>query len=373
MNEYQWYKSSLPSVEEYAPRQSKAKKNSVLKPVLISAGVSAAFIAVFAAVVLPLLKNPTTIHYSNSPIAPQTSAELPALSAAARQCSDSTVYISSSGNLGGFFNRQIALGDGSGIIISDDGYIVTSSSAVNSGTEITVTLNDGQKVPATVVGNDVKTDIAVLKINADGLVPAILGSSDTINVGDPVIAVGNPLAPQVMNTVTYGIISGVNNNVSIRQGISMNLIQTDAYIDSGNAGGGLFTTDGEVIGIVISNIKTDGGISLAVPINDIKSILTSFIGTEDPGENPSDGGDTPMLGITASEEQYGVVVETVGENCPAERAGLMVGDIIMKIDNTPVATVAQINEIRSRHRLGDVMTATVFRNGETLEITVVLE
>lgn len=372
MNEYQWYKNSLPKESEYTYQPTQKQKKLLPKYILLSVAVSVVLITAFAAIILPHLKTPTTIHYSSNPIAPQTSSELPALSAAARQCSDSTVYISSSGNIGGFFNQHISLGDGSGIIISEDGYIVTSSSVVNSGTDITVTLNDGQKASAVVVGSDTNTDIAVLKIEADKLLPAILGNSDTINVGDPVIAVGNPLAPQVMNTVTYGIVSGINNNVTLQKGFSMNLIQTDAYINSGNAGGGLFTANGEVIGVVISNVRTEGGISLAVPINDIKNLLSSFIGAKNPEEQGTNS-DTPMIGITATEEQYGVVIETVSENSPAARAGLRVGDIIIKIDNTPVTTVAKINEVRLSHKKGDTLNATIFRDGEALEVSIVLE
>lgn len=372
MNEYQWYKNSLPAAEDYVPLQSKKKNKLWLKTIIISAASSAVLIAAFAAFVMPHMKSPTTIHYSSSSSGAADTSSMSEISVISGKCSDSTVYVSSSGNAGGFFTQQIALGDGSGIIISDDGYIVTSSSVVNSGTEITVTLNDGQKLPAIVVGNDQKTDIAVLKIQADGLVPAILGDSQQLKVGEPVITVGNPLAPKLINTVTYGILSGINDNVTLQKGVSMNLLQTDAYIASGNAGGGLFNSNGEAIGVVISNIQTEGGISLAIPINDIKPLLTSFIGVEN-SETPDTNADTPMIGITATEEQYGVVVETVSENYPAAKAGIKVGDVIIKVDGTPVKTVAKINEIRITHKRGDTMTATVFRDGETLDIQIVLE
>ncbi len=372
MNEYQWYKDALPPAEEYMPHGHKAKNLSWIKTVLISAASSAVLITAFAAFILPNIKAPTTIHYSESPSGSVDFSSVPGLSAAAAKCSDSTVYISSSGNAGGFFSQQIALGDGSGIIISDDGYIVTSSSVVNSGTEINVTLNDGQELSAMVVGNDQKTDIAVLKIEADGLVPAVLGNSENLNVGEPVIAVGNPLAPKLMNTISYGILSGINNNVTLQKGVSMNLLQTDASISSGNAGGGLFNTNGEAIGVVISNIQTEGGISLAIPINDIKPLLSSFIGAANP-EASNQNSDTPMIGITATEEQYGVVVETVSENYPAAKAGIKVGDVIIKVDGTPVKTVAKINELRITHKRGDTMTATIFRDGETLDIDIILE
>lgn len=372
MNEYQWYKDSIPSSAEYTCRKKDKKKPSWINTLIISSAASAVLIACFAAFVLPHLKAPTTIHYSSSASSPgSANAPEEGLSALAKKCSESTVYVSSSGTVGGFFYQQVALGDGSGIIISEDGYIITSSSVVNSGTEISVTLSDGQEIPAMIVGNDQKTDIAILKIDADGLVPAVLGDSQALNIGDSVMAIGNPLAPKMMNTVTYGIISGINDNVALQKGISMNLLQTDAVINSGNAGGALFNANGEVIGVVLTSIQTDSNISLAVPINDVKPLLSSFIGVS--GAKEQSDSDTPMIGITATEETYGVVVETVSENYPAAKAGIKIGDIIIKIDGIPVTTVAKINEIRITHKRGDTMTATVFREGETLDIPIVLE
>lgn len=367
MNEYQWYKNALPQAEEY--KKTKQKKISYLKTIIISVLSSAIMLTCFSAFVLPHLKPATTIHYAANPEGGQSAANLTQTASAAKQCSDSTVYVSSSGNVGGFFTQRIALGNGSGIIISSDGYIVTGSSVVNSGTDINVTLNNGQKVPAMVVGSDSNMDIAVLKIDADGLIPAVLGNSESLNVGDPVIAVGNPLAPKILNTVTYGIISGINYNVDLQKGVTMNLIQTDAKINSGNAGGGLFNANSEVIGIVISNVQANGDISLSVPINDIKPLLSSFIGVKNEEKN----NDTPMIGITATEENYGIVVETVSENYPAAKAGIKVGDVIIKADGMPITTVEKLNQIRITHKRGDAMTVTVFRDGETLDIQIILE
>lgn len=370
MNEYQWYHDSLPAAKPAEYKGAKKKMPSWLITLIVSVIVSSVLLAAFAIFVMPLIKTPTTIHYSNNTAVPSEDFKSESISSLAKHGADCTVYVSSSGMAGGFFNQQVSLGDGSGVIISEDGYIITSSSVVNSGTEIKVTLNDGQEIPAMVVGNDQKTDIAILKIDADGLVPAALGNSQLLKVGDPVMAVGNPLGPKIMNTVTYGIISGINNNVSLQKGITMNFLQTDANIGAGNAGGALFNTNGDVVGIVIANIQTDGGIALSVPINDVKPLLSSFIGAE---HESGSGSDTPMLGITASEEKYGVVVETVSENYPAAKAGIKVGDIIMKIDGTPVTTVAKINEIRMTHQRGETLIATIYRDGETTDIQIVLE
>lgn len=378
MNEYQWYHDPLPISSPRSYSEKKKKAFPVWAAALITSVItSAAFITVFAVFILPNLRTPTTIHYSGS----ADSQPLPGTSNSAvtgniqiaqiaQKCSPSTVYISSTGVIGGFFNQQVSLGNGSGVIVSDDGYIITSSSVVNSGTEIKVTLNDGQEVPAMLVGSDQKTDIAVLKVDVNGLTPAVLGNSSTLNIGDPIIAIGNPLGPKITNTVSYGIISGINNNVSLQKGSNMNLLQTDANISSGNAGGALFNAQGEVIGIVIANISSESGISFSVPVNDVKPLLSSFLNT---GSAESSGGDTPMIGITGSEESYGVVVETISENYPAAKAGMKIGDVIIKVDGTPVTTVAKINEIRMSHQRGDTINFTIYRDGETLELPVTLE
>lgn len=377
MNEYQWYHNSIPSeVGSQSKRLDKKNKSARIVPVAVSAAISILSIAVFAIFIMPHIKPSTTIHYSSAPGSSSENLSENTLSGLAQRSAEATVYVSSSGTAGGFFDRRVALGSGSGVIISSDGYIITSNSVVNSGTEINVTLNDGQKLPALVVGNDSKTDIAILKINADNLVSATLGNSQLLKVGDTILAVGNPLAPKIINTVTYGIVSGINDNVILQKGLSMNLIQTDASIGSGNAGGALFNLNGEIIGIVTANVQAEGGISLSIPINDVKPLLTSVMGLSSSSQledGTASAGDTPMLGITAVEEKYGVVVETVSENFPAAKAGIKVGDIIMKIDGTPVTTVAQINEIRTAHRRGETLTASVFRDGEALEIQIILE
>ncbi len=376
MNEYQWYNNSfpaLPAASETGTRNSK-RLPVWLIALITSFLTSAVLITIFAAFVLPFLRTPTTIHYSGSDESP---VQLPQADLAgfpiaqvSQKAAPSTVYISSTGIAGGFFNQPISLGSGTGVIVSNDGYIITSSSVVNSGTNIKVTLNDGQDIDAMVVGSDKKTDIAILKINADGLVPAVLGNSSQLNVGDPIVTVGNPLGPDIMNTVTYGIISGINNNVSLQNGSSMNLILTDADVSSGNAGGALFNASGEAVAIVLSNISSSSNIAFSVPINDVKPLLSSFLHTETP-ESASD--DTPMIGITGSDESYGVVVESVSENYPGAKAGLKIGDVIIKADGTPVSAVTKLNEIRINHKRGETMVLTVYRDGETLDINVVLE
>lgn len=383
MNEYQWYNDPLPMSSDapYSGYSAETKKTRFpiwAVSLITSVITSVILLAVFALFILPNLRTPTTIHYSDSPDT-QLPSNLPSvpgltnsqISQISDKCSPSTVFISSAGVIDGFFNQQISLGDGSGIIISNDGYIITSASIVNSGTNINVTLNDGQEFPATVIASDSQSDIAVLKVEATGLNPAVLGTSQYLSVGDPILAIGSPLGPKIINTVSYGIISGINNNVSLRNGSSMNLLQTDANISPGNAGGPLFNANGEVVGIVIANVSSDANISFSIPIDDVKPLLSNFLNT--PGDKSALRQNTPMIGITGTNESYGVVVETISEDSPASKAGMKIGDVIIKADGTPVTTIEKINELKASHSRGDTMIFTIFRDGETLELSVVLE
>lgn len=378
MYEYQFYNDDLSGFvvdEATAIHKNKKKLPQWMFTMIISALATVIILIIFSYFIFPILKGQTIIHYSSESNYADSTVEhnQGQLTGTAAKCAPSSVYISSTGIVGGFFNQQISLGSGTGVIVSDNGYIITSSTVVNSGTEISVTLADGQKINAMLVGSDDKIDIAVLKIEAEGLVPAVLGDSENVNIGDEILTIGNPLGPQITNTVTEGIIAGVNNNVTLRNGTTLNLLQTDAKVSAGNTGGALFNLNGEVIGIIIGNISSDSGIALSIPVNDIKPLLSSFLGNEIQNGTNIDVSNTPMLGITGTGETYGVVVESVSENYPAAKAGLQKGDVIIKADGIPVTTVAAINEIRMKHDRGEAIVLTVFRNGETFEISVVLE
>ena len=275
-----------------------------------------------------------------------------------------------------FLGEYVTTGAGSGVIISEDGYIVTCAHVVKSSHAVKVKLADGTDYTATVVGQDTRTDVAVIKINANNLPAATLGNSGDLVVGETAIAIGNPL--QLGGTVTRGIISSLSRTVTVEKQ-TMTLLQTDAAINPGNSGGGLFNTYGELIGIVNAKAAESGvdGLGFAIPIDTAKPVIESLI---------SDGYVTgrPGLGISAitistAEEaaQYGlprlgVYIYSVNEGSGADRGGLKAGDYIVSINGKAVSTVDDISNILQEHEIGDTVTVQVIREEQTVTCEVVL-
>lgn len=286
-----------------------------------------------------------------------------------------------------------ATATGSGIIISEDGYIVTNNHVVDSSssnssysyyelskaTSIKVKLNtatygEDAVFDATVVGQDSQTDLAVLKIDKDGLTPAEFADSDQAVVGEFVMAVGSPLG--LDTTVTQGIISAVDRQVE-SDGVVYTCIQTDAAINSGNSGGALVNSDGKVIGI--NTLKLTGsnveGIGFAIPINSTLDVIDQLIDYNKVLR--------PYIGITGIDvdentaKRYdlviGVYIQSVENFSPAEKAGLKAGDVIIKADGKDITTMDELTEIKNSHQIGDTITLVVNRNGEEKEISVTLE
>ena len=275
---------------------------------------------------------------------------------------------------------------GSGIIISEDGYIVTNNHVISSestssfysiteATGIKVNLyNDSESYDATVVGTDPYTDLAVLKIEKNELIPAVLGDSNNVRVGEVVMAVGNPLGMDY--SVTSGIVSALNREVE-SDGTTFTAIQTDAAINSGNSGGALVNTKGEVIGINTLKFAGNGveGIGFAIPISSTTSIINQLIEFQTVKR--------PYIGIMGSSvdsttaKRYnlpeGIYVESVEKDSPAESAGLKQSDIITKIENKEVKSVNELNKIKYTYSIGDTVKLSVYRNGEELEVNIVLE
>ena len=276
--------------------------------------------------------------------------------------------------------NQVESGAGSGVIISSDGYILTCAHVVDGASTITVTIGD-KDYTATLVGEDTTSDIAVIKIDADGLTPATVGNSDSLKVGQSVMAVGNPLG-ELGGTVTGGMISALNRSVTIQGSSSVNtmsLIQMDASVSPGNSGGGLFNMNGELVGIVNAKSSSSDaeGLGFAIPINDAIKVAQELL------ENGYVTG-RPYLGITylavtdaqtASQlgvNAYGVYVVEVVKGGPAEKAGLQAGDRIVSVDGTEIASKDDLGTLMQKHAVGDTLSITIAREGQMQTVNVTL-
>ncbi len=265
---------------------------------------------------------------------------------------------------------------GTGFIVSTDGYIVTNNHVIQNAKEIIVTLNNDQEYTATVIGADAKTDLAVLKIDADGLTPAVLGNSSAVQVGEVAIAIGNPLGQTLSGTVTAGIISATNRKVTV-DGNEYTLLQTDAAINSGNSGGPLANAYGEVIGINNAKIAASGveGLGFAIPADIAKPVIEDLIAVGYVRGRPLIG--INGRNITEDISKYydlpiGIYVVSVVEFSAAENAGVQIGDVITHCNGKKVETVEALNEIRDEHASGDVLTLTIIRKGKRLELPLTL-
>ena len=289
---------------------------------------------------------------------------------------NSTVGITTSitTNYWGFQSTSAA--SGSGFIISDDGYILTNHHVIEDSDSITVTMYSGEDYDAELIGYDESNDIAVLKIEAEGLAPVVLGDSDNLNVGDDVVAIGNPLG-ELTFSLTAGTISAKGREVTFSNGVTMDLLQTDCAINSGNSGGALFNMYGEVIGVTNAKYSSSGSeasidnIGFAIPLNSIRSIVESII---EKGYISK-----PYLGVSVSDvgENYliyglpaGAAVQGVTADSPAEKAGLQKGDIVTKIDDADITCANDLVDRVAASAAGDKLVLTVYRSGQTLEITV---
>ena len=280
-----------------------------------------------------------------------------------------------------------ASAEGSGIIISEDGYILTNNHVINSSStssyyeigqanKVSVYLyNDTTEYEATVVGTDEQTDLAVIKIDKTGLTAAELGDSDAVQVGEFSMAIGNPLGMQ--SSVTGGLISAVNRDVTDSDGKTFKLIQTDAAINSGNSGGALVNSEGKVIGINTLKVSATGveGMGFAIPINSAKPIyeqLIQYNKVKRPYIGIS-GRDLDELTAKRNNLVVGIYVASVDEFSAAEKAGIKAGDVIVKADGKEIKTMNELNEIKNTHNIGDTMTVTINRNGKEKELTVTLQ
>ena len=239
-------------------------------------------------------------------------------------------------------------------------------------------LYDGTGYDAKLIGYDESNDIAVLKIEAEGLSPVILGDSDNMNVGDDVVAIGNPLG-ELTFSLTSGTVSALDREITMSNGKTLDLIQTDCAINSGNSGGALFNMYGQVIGVtnmkMMSAYSSIEGIGFAIPSATVKGVVDSLVRYGEVKGRPSIGitvGGIPENAASHYELPEGLYVSAVAEGSDAERQGIKTGDIITQVNHTPVRTTDDVNELKNGLQVGDVMSFTIWRQGELLEIDVTL-
>ena len=290
---------------------------------------------------------------------------------------NSTVGIRTSITSTNFWGYQTtSAASGSGFIISSDGYILTNFHVIESSNSVTVTTYDGTEYDAEIIGYDQSMDIAVLKIDAKELVPVVLGRSETLNVGDDVIAIGNPLG-ELTFSLTRGVVSALNRQVTLSGNVTMELIQTDCAINSGNSGGALFNMYGEVVGITNAKYSSSSSgasidnIGFAIPVDDIRDIVDSII-TNGYIVKPYIG--VSVSTVSSEATGYGLPggasVQQIAEGSPAEKAGLQVNDIITAVNGTQISSSSELVEIVGNCAPGDELMLSVYRQGETLELTL---
>lgn len=295
------------------------------------------------------------------------------------KCKDSVVEITtesaSSGN--SIFGQYVSQGAGSGVIISKDGYIVTNNHVVSGATSLKVTTTDGTEYDASVVGKDSQTDLAVIKVDANNLQAATLGDSDILQVGDPAIAIGNPLG-ELGGTVTTGIISATDRQITIDDE-TMTLLQTDAAINPGNSGGGLFNADGNLIGIVNAKESSTGieGLGFAIPITPAQDIITELMQngsvTSRPALNVSLYDYTSNNQGQYSKYEDGCYIVQIVKNGAADKAGLKQNDRILSFDSEKIQSTSDVKNVLKKHKIGDTIKMVVERDSKKITVEITLQ
>lgn len=276
-------------------------------------------------------------------------------------------------NVTTFGGKTVKQGSGSGIIISKEGYIVTNQHVIEDASEVYVTLAGGKKLPARIIGADYRTDLAVLKVEADNLPVAKLGDSSKVRVGDVAIAIGNPLGEEFSGSVTAGVISAVNRKMTV-DGRSYKVIQTDASINPGNSGGALCNEAGEIIGINSLKISSAEGMGFAISINEAKPIIESLM--------KNGYVSRPFIGIyyefidedTAKEYNVpvGAGIRSVERGSGAEEAGIRAGDIIVNFDGQELKKSEDLSDALEKHKVGDIVSAKIYRDGKYIDVKIKL-
>ena len=278
----------------------------------------------------------------------------------------------------GYIDGETGYYWGTGVVLSEDGLILTNTHVIDGCDSATVKLNDDSEYEAQLVGADSISDIAILKIDASGLTPAEFGESSQLAVGDKVAAIGNPLGETFRATMTDGIISAIERGINYK-GRSMTLLQTNTALNEGNSGGALFNMYGQVIGItnmkMMSSYSSIEGIGFAIPTSTVKTVVNSLLQYGEVKGRPSIGitvGAIPEYARDKYDIPEGLYVSAVQENSDAARQGIQVGDIITAVNYQTVSTTDEVNEIKNTLEVGDLMIFTIWRDGETFDVEVAL-
>ncbi|MCH2198024.1 MAG: Do family serine endopeptidase [Flavobacteriales bacterium] len=359
---------------------------------LIAAGAMHVFSDTQPVTIIETAVEPAPVAYSNLP----ASTEVLDFTHAAEKTVNAVVHVKTEAEVDGVYNpwfdffgyenneTQIQRGSGSGVIISDDGYIVTNNHVIEGAQKITVSLNDNKVYDAEVIGADPGTDIALIKVNAERLPSVTFGNSDNVRIGQWVLAVGNPF--DLTSTVTAGIVSAKARNINLLQGDANreifpieSFIQTDAAVNPGNSGGALVNTNGELVGIntaIASRTGSYSGYSFAVPSSIVSKVAAdlkefgvvqrAFIGVRITEVNQE------LAKATGLDKIEGVYVSDLVASGAAADAGIEPGDVILKVGSSGVKTVPELQEQISRYRPGDEVGLAVWRDGQIERVAVTL-
>lgn len=295
---------------------------------------------------------------------------------------NSTVGISTEIVTTNWFGQSVNATAGSGFVISSDGYIVTNYHVIEGASTIKVTFYDGTEYAATLVGGEANNDVAVLKIDAEGLRPVIIGDSDALHVGQTVSAIGNPLG-ELTFSQSAGVISAKDRAVTMSDGTTINMLQTDCTINSGNSGGPLFNLYGEVIGITSAKYSNNGdsteatieGIGFAIPMNDVIDIIKDLMEHGYVTGKPNVG--VLLDDVDAAAQRYGIpagaeILAVLDGSC-AQTGGLQVGDIVTAVEGETVQSSAQLQAAVQKHKAGETVSFTVYRDRETIRLQLTLD
>lgn len=368
------------TVNKKAKRTFRGSLLSYIAVILIASligGLSASFIA---PIMFAEVTNPTGV-YASPVVNINSTDDINTIAAVAKKAMSSVVGITTVGVQQDLYGTRDFEGVGSGIIVNSNGYILTNSHVINDGESksITVLFENGEKLEGQTLWNDSALDLAIVKVESTGLPTATLGDSSELQVGEIAVAIGNPLGLEFQRTVTSGIVSGLHRSIQIdANNVIEDLIQTDASINGGNSGGPLLNSNGDVIGINTAKIKTAEGLGFAIPINDAKIIIeeviktgnyeTVFMGISGVGVTEYQA----RLGVDLSQDK-GVILIQVGSDTPADKAGLINGDIIIAIDENHIENMNQLKKTLYNYKVGDSANLKVLRNEKEMDLVIEFE